>query len=200
MTRLLSFFAAAVFAPAVVLAATIGQPAPDFRTTDIEGKAQEIAALKGRIVVLEWNNPECPFVKKHYDSKNMQKLQEKAAKDGVVWLTINSSAIGKQGSMEIEQAKKYVADQSAKPAGYILDHKGTIGKAYGASATPHMFVIAADGTLAYQGAIDDNNSANAADAHSAKNYVTAAVDALKAGSAPAVSATTAYGCGVKYAD
>jgi hypothetical protein len=201
MTRFISFVAALLFAPALAFAdAELGKTAPDFAATDIEGHAQGVARYQGKIVVLEWNNPGCPFVHKHYDSKNMQALQADAAKKGVVWLTINSSATGKQGAMEIGEAQKYVKEQGAVPTSYILDSKGVIGHLYGASATPHMFVIDAAGNVAYMGAIDDNNSANAADALTAHNYVKAAYDALLAGKTPETTSTSAYGCSVKYAD
>jgi peroxiredoxin len=184
-------------APAMA-APEIGKAAPEFTATDSNGKSHKLSDFKGKTVVLEWTNPECPYVVKHYDSKNMQKLQEEATAKDVVWLSINSSAEGKQGHVTGEAANKYIADKGAKQTAYLLDGKGEIGKAYDAKTTPHMFVIDKDGVLVYDGAIDDNDSANPADAAGAKNYVTAALDALAAGKAVETSKTKAYGCGVKY--
>ena len=184
--------------PVLAAAPEIGKPAPDFTATDSNGKEVKLSDFKGKIVVLEWNNPECPYVKKHYESSNMQKLQASETAKGATWLSINSSADGKQGHLTGETANKYVADTSAKPSAYLLDANGEIGKAYDAKTTPHMFVIDKDGNLAYEGAIDDNDSANKEDAAGAKNYVVAAVDALAAGKPVETSKTKPYGCGVKY--
>lgn len=175
-----------------------GKPAPDFKTTDIAGKEQSLSKYKGKTVVLEWNNPECPFVRKQYDTKNMQKLQHEATAQGVVWLTVNSGAEGKQGSMTPAQAKEKLADDGAHPTAYILDSKGTIGKLYGAKTTPHMFVVDKAGNLAYQGAIDDDSTADHEAVKTAKNYVRAALASLKAGKPVEVAETKAYGCSVKY--
>lgn len=194
---------ALVFGVALVAggaAAQTAKPAPDFTATDIAGHAQSLAAYKGKIVVVEWNNPECPFVKKHYSSGNMQALQHAARAQGVVWLAVNSGAPGKQGNMTAEQAASVLNDRHAEVDGYILDPTGKLGHLYGATATPHMFVIDKDGTLAYSGAIDDKPSADPADVKTAKNYVKAALDALEAGTQPEVHHSAAYGCGVKYAD
>jgi len=184
-------------APALA-APEIGKAAPEFTATDSNGKEHKLSDFKGKIVVLEWNNPGCPYVKKHYDAKNMQKLQETETAKGVVWLTINSGAEGKQGHLTGETANAYVAEKGAKPTAYLLDPKGEIGKTYDAKTTPHMFVIDKEGNLAYEGAIDDNDSANPEDAATAKNYVTAAIDALEAGKPVENSKTKPYGCGVKY--
>lgn len=179
-------------------AADTGQPAPDFSAKDIAGAEQSLSLHKGKIVVLEWNNPECPFVVKHYGSNNMQQLQQYAKDKGVVWLTINSGAPGKQGNMNDEQAKAYLAKSKAAPSAYILDPEGKIGKLYGAKTTPHMFVIDAAGNLAYAGAIDDKPSTDVADIASSKNYVKAAIDELQAGKPVSTAQTQAYGCSVKY--
>ena len=180
-------------------APVVGQAAPDFTATDIEGKPVKLADLKGKIVVLEWNNPECPFVLKHYETKNMQKLQaEVTAKPDVVWVTINSSAEGQQGSLDDAKAKEYVAKSEAKPSHYVLDPKGDIGHLYQAKTTPHMFVIGKDGILAYAGAIDDNPTPRHETVETAKNYVRAAVEALEAGKKVEVATSQPYGCGVKY--
>ena len=180
-------------------AAETGKPAPAFEVKDIAGKTQSIAKYKGKIVVLEWNNPDCPFVHKQYDSGNMQALQKYATEKGVVWLSVDSGGVGKQGNMTPEQAKEHVAEVKASPSAYILDPEGTLGKLYGAKTTPHMFVIDKNGVLAYQGAIDDKPSADLEDIATAKNYVRAAIDALAAGKSPEVGETRSYGCSVKYA-
>lgn len=180
-------------------APVVGQAAPDFTTTDIDGKAVKLSELKGKIVVLEWNNPECPFVIKHYDTKNMQKLQAEAtAKPDVVWLTINSSAEGQQGSVDATKAKEYLTKSEAKPSHYILDAKGEIGQLYQAKTTPHMFVVDKEGVLAYAGAIDDNPTPRHEGVEGAKNYVRAAIESLEAGKTVDVATSNPYGCGVKY--
>lgn len=182
------------------VALEVGKVAPDFVVTDIAGKSQSIAAYKGKIVVLEWTNPGCPFVRKHYGSENMQKLQEYATGKGVVWLSVNSSAVNKEGNLDAEGAQHFIEEHHAHPTAYILDPEGTLGHLYGAKATPHMYVIAADGTLAYEGAIDDIPSPDQADIALANNYVKQAVDALLLGHTPATQQTRAYGCSVKYKD
>lgn len=184
-------------APALA-APEIGKAAPDFTATDSNGKEHKLSDYKGKIVVLEWNNPECPYVKKHYDAKNMQKLQEEKTTKGIVWLTVNSGAEGKQGHLTGAAANAYIAEKGAKQTAYLIDAKGEVGKAYEAKTTPHMFVIDKEGNLVYDGAIDDNDSANPADAATAKNYVSAAIDALEAGKTVETSKTKPYGCGVKY--
>lgn len=198
-TFFLSALAVLALSAAPALAAPeIGKAAPDFTATDSNGKEHKLADYKGKLVILEWTNPECPYVKKHYDAKNMQKLQEEAAAKGIVWLTVNSGAEGKQGHLTGEAANAYIAEKGAKASAYLLDGKGEIGKAYEAKTTPHMFVIDKEGNLAYDGAIDDNDSANPADAATAKNYVTAAIGAIEAGAPVETSKTKPYGCGVKY--
>lgn len=184
-------------APAMA-APEIGKPAPEFTAKDSNGKDVKLADFKGKTVVLEWTNPECPYVVKHYDSKNMQKLQQDITAKDVVWLSINSGAEGKQGHLTGAAANDYIKEKGAKQTAYLLDPKGDIGKAYDAKTTPHMFVIDKNGTLVYDGAIDDNDSANKEDAATAKNYVTAAIDALTAGKPVETSKTKPYGCGVKY--
>ncbi len=178
----------------------IGKPAPDFDVKDISGKQQKLSAYKGQIVVLEWHNPECPFVKKHYDTQNMQKLQKELATKDVAWLTINSGAAGKQGSVTAEEAKAYLKNESATPTAYILDPAGTIGHSYESKSTPTIFVISKDGTLAYAGAIDDKSGFDKEEVKTAKNYVRAAVGSLQAGKPVEVAETKGYGCSVKYDD
>lgn len=188
-----------VLIPAFVSAQEVGKQAPDFTASDFEGKEHKLSDFKGKYVVLEWLNPSCPFVKKHYKSGNMQELQKKYTDKGVVWLTVNSSAEGKQGHLDAAAAKAEKAEKEAHMTTILLDHDGKVGKAYGAKVTPHMFVIDPKGMLIYAGAIDDNNSADAEDAKTAKNYVSAALEESMSGKAVTVATSDAYGCGVKYA-
>lgn len=187
-------------APAAVVKPEIGKPAPEFTGTDTDGNEIKLSNYKDKIVVLEWTNPECPFVKKHYDSGNMQKLQKELTATDVVWLSINSSAEGKQGYQTGEEANKYMQEKDSSATARILDPTGAIGNLYGAKTTPHMFVIDATGKLAYEGAIDDNDSTNPADAEKAKNYVREAVKSLVLGGVVETPQTKPYGCAVKYAD
>lgn len=194
----LAVMAFAVSAPAQA-APEVGKPAPEFSGTDSNGVTHKLSDFKGKNVVLEWTNPECPFVVKHYDdSKNMQTLQEKYTGQDVVWLTINSSAEGKQGHVSPAEANKYVGDRSAKATAYILDADGTIGKLYDAKTTPHMFVIDKEGTLVYAGAIDSDSGFKAEAIPGSTNYVAAALDSLTAKEPIKVASTKPYGCGVKY--
>ncbi len=192
LTALMLMAAPAFAAPEV------GQPAPDFTGTDTNGVAHTLSGFKGKTVVLEWSNHECPYVVKHYGSGNMQALQKAATDDGVIWLTVVSSAEGKQGYTTPEEANALIEEVGANATARILDPSGEIGKLYDAKTTPHMFVIDADGTLVYAGAIDSNNSYDPATIEGATNYVQAALDSLKAGTPIEVASTTAYGCGVKY--
>jgi hypothetical protein len=196
ITTLICLFTAS----AALANAEVGKLAPDFTATDIEGTSQSLAAYRGKIVVLEWTNPGCPFVRKHYGPSNMQKLQGYALDKGVVWLRINSSAAGKQGNMTPEEAKQNTLDDKAKHTAYIQDPEGTIGKLYGAKTTPHMFVVNKEGILAYAGAIDDKPSFNPKDIEIAKNYVKEAMDSLLADKPVATASTPPYGCSVKYKD
>jgi peroxiredoxin len=191
---------AAAYTKPAVAAIEVGKPAPEFSVKDIKGQDVSLSGLKGKIVVMEWTNHQCPYVVKHYATKNMQGLQQDAAKDGVVWLSVVSSAPGKQGNVTAEEAQKIITEQGASPAHKILDPEGTLGRLYGAQTTPHMFVINAEGVLAYAGAIDDNDSFSQDTVKDAKNYVRAAWTALKAGNPVEVSSTKAYGCSVKYSN
>ena len=191
--------AALLIAPAVAGAVTVGQPAPAFTGTDANGRPVRLADFRGRTVVLEWNNPGCPFVKKHYGSGNMQRTQAAARAQGVVWLTVNSGAPGKQGHMTGAEARGFVAEQKATPTAYLLDPSGAIGRAYAAKTTPGMAVIDGRGVLRYEGAIDDQPTADPADVKGARNHVLAALGELKAGKAVSVPQTKSYGCSVKYA-
>ena len=192
--------ALAVIAAPAAAAPIVGKPAPDFKLADVNGKPVTLSDFRGKTVVLEWNNPGCPFVKKHYDSGNMQKAQAAAAKEGAVWLTINSGAPGKQGHMSGAEAKAMVAQAGARPAAYLLDPRGVVGKVYDAKTTPHMYVVNKAGTLVYAGGIDDKPTANPADIAGARNHVLAALSELKAGKAVSVATSRPYGCSVKYAE
>lgn len=199
MKQMLTAIAAfATFTACTSSAQVVGQPAPNFKLVDANGKAVSLSDYRGKTVVLEWNNPECPFVKKHYGSGNMQKTQAAAAKDGVVWLTINSSAPGKQGHMSGAAAKAVVAQSGARPAAYLLDPSGVAGKAYGAKTTPHMYIVNNAGSLVYAGGIDDRPTPNPADITGARNHVLAALSEIKAGKAVSVPTSRPYGCAVKY--
>ena len=192
---------AVVAAPAPVsAAAVVGKPAPNFTLPDVNGKRVSLSAFRGKTVVIEWNNPECPFVRKHYGSGNMQKSQAAAAKDGVVWLTINSSAPGNQGHMNATQAKAYLAQAKARPTAYLLDPNGLVGKTYDAKTTPHMFVVNKAGTVVYAGGIDDKPTPNPADVKRARNHVLAALAEVKNGKLVSVATSRPYGCNVKYKD
>ena len=179
-------------------AATVGQPAPALALTDTNGKAVNLADYKGKTVVLEWHNPECPFVKKHYDSANMQGLQSKYTKDGVVWLAVSSTEPGHQDYKKPDVVNGILKTSKASPTAYLMDDSGATGKSYGAKTTPHMYIISAQGTLVYAGGIDDKRSSNVADIKTAKNFVAAALDEIKAGKPVSVATSTPYGCSVKY--
>jgi peroxiredoxin len=186
-------------ASAALAEAVPGKPAPAFSLTDVDGKKVSLADLRGKTVVLEWTNPSCPFVQKHYGSGNMQGLQKRAAADGVTWVTINSTH-STHGEYQAPTAKKaWIKQQNAAPGVVALDAEGAIGRAYGAKTTPHMFVINPAGQVVYAGAIDDKRSANPADIKGARNHVTEALADLRAGRAVAVASTAPYGCSVKYA-
>jgi peroxiredoxin len=190
--------AAALVAPAAALAINIGIPAPLFQARDADGKAVNLAALHDKTVVLEWTNNGCPFVGHMYSSGVMQRLQRQAAADGVVWLTVISSAPGKQGYLTASQVGPWKARVGAAPADVLLDPDGTLGHQYDARATPDMYVIDRGGRLVYAGAIDDNPSTNPADAKTAHNYVAAALGALKTGAPVSPAITKPYGCSMKY--
>ena len=178
----------------------IGETAPAFTVKDIDGKTIKSQDLKGKIVVLEWNNPTCPFVHKQYDSNAMQTLQADATKNGTIWITINSSSVGKVGALDAKEAHSYIEKSNMASTHYVLDTDGTLGHLYGAKTTPHMFVIDKAGKIAYMGAIDDDNGVNPANTSTAHNYVRAALTALDAGKPITVSSTQSYGCGIKYAE
>lgn len=176
----------------------VGKPAPTFEAIDSNGKTVKLADFKGKTVVLEWTNHDCPYVRKHYGAGNMQSLQAEAAGKGVVWLSIISSSRGAQGYVNGLEANKLTDERKAKPSAVLLDTSGKVGRAYGATATPHMFVIDPAGNLAYGGAIDDKPSSNSVDIAKARNYVREAIAAVAGGKPMSPSTTRAYGCSVKY--
>jgi len=176
----------------------VGKPAPDFTLKDLAGKEHTLSALKGKTVVLEWVNYECPFVKKHYASKNMQKLQKAATNDGVVWLAICSSAPGKQGNETPETAETKTVALGSAASAYLVDASGTVGKLYNAKTTPEMFVINKEGTLVYMGAIDDKPNPSPASIDGALNYVGKALAEIADGKPVTTPSTKPYGCSVKY--
>ena len=197
---LVAFTALSVIAAPASAAAVVGKAAPAFVAADVNGKPVRLSDFKGKTVVLEWNNPECPFVKKHYGSGNMQKTQATATKDGVVWLSINSGAPGKQGHMSGDEAKAVLAKSGARPTAYLLDPRGVVGKAYDAKTTPHMYIVNKAGILVYEGGIDDKPTPRPADISGARNHVLAALSEIKAGKAVSVPTSRPYGCNVKYSD
>jgi peroxiredoxin len=176
----------------------VGTNAPDFSLTDSKGKTQTVSQYKGKYVVLEWFNPECPFVKKHYGSGNMQKLQAEFTGKGVVWLTVDSNAPGKEGHLTAEQANAKITEWKAQQSAFVLDPDGKAGQSYGAKNTPHMFVINPDGKIVYEGAIDSKATPNPADISSSTNYVKVALDESLAGKTVSNPNTKPYGCSVKY--
>jgi len=171
----------------------VEHPAPDFTLTDPDGASHALADYRGKWVVLEWTNHGCPFVKKHYDSKNMQTLQARYTQMGVAWLSICSSAPGKEGNETPAEWKATLASKGAVPTAMLIDADGKVGHAYGAKATPTMVVISPDGGIFYRGAIDDKRSANVADVAKARNYVAEALDAGMAGKRAPIAETAAYG-------
>jgi peroxiredoxin len=199
MKHILTAAAAALTAISLATAAPIvGKPAPQFTVTDSNGKSHALADFKGKTVVLEWTNDGCPYVKKHYGSGNMQKLQKEVTAAGGVWLSIISSAPGKQGYVKGPDANQLTTSRSAQPTAVLLDPVGAIGRAYEAQTTPHMFVIDPAGTLRYMGAIDDQPSTDASTVTAARNYVREAFTAVSSGGKVAETATDPYGCSVKY--
>jgi peroxiredoxin len=180
-------------------AATVGAAAPAFSLTSSAGSVVALADQRGKIVVLEWTNHDCPYVRKHYDTGNMQGLQHEATGQGVVWLTIISSAPGRQGHVSPAEANELTVKRKASPSAVLFDPTGTVGKAYGALTTPHMYVITRDGVLAYAGAIDDKPTTRRADVETAQSYVRPALAAVAAGQPVKVPLTRAYGCTIKYA-
>lgn len=175
-----------------------GSPAPEFSLPDTTGKVHALSGYAGQVVVLEWTNPDCPFVKKHYDSRNMQDLQSQFAARGVAWLSVCSSAPGKQGHYTAADWNAILEKNDSRASALLLDPEGRTGLAYGAMTTPHLFVIDAEGRVAYNGAIDDKPSTKAADIPEARPYLAEALEAVLAGESVPVARTPPYGCSVKY--
>lgn len=195
-----SWFGAVAMAAALIVsesraAVDSGRPAPDFTVTDIAGKTHRLSDFRGKVVVLEWLNPGCPFVVRHYRSGNMQSTQKAAAADGAVWLQVNSGSIG---DLDAAKSVEWQTKQGVTATAYIRDETGKLGRLFGARTTPHLFVIGKDGTLAYQGAIDDQPNASVTNTMSAHNYVKAALTALREGKPVEKASSQPYGCGVKY--
>jgi peroxiredoxin len=200
--RFLASTSAAIVAggasPAWAATAKVGEPAPAFTGTSTNGSPVSLADHKGKVVVLEWTNHDCPYVRKHYETGNMQALQREATGQGVVWLTLISSAKGEQGWVTPVKADELTTTRKAAPTAVLLDEKGVVGRMYGATNTPHMYVVDKTGRLVYAGAIDDRPTSRRADVQGASNYVRAALEAVAAGQPVKTPVTRAYGCTVKY--
>lgn len=195
-----SLFGAALLALSTGASAAlqVGQPAPSFTGVDTAGNSHALSDFRGKVVVLEWTNHDCPYVRKHYDAGNMQAQQREATADGVVWLSVISSSPGKQGHVSPAQADELTTSRGAAPTAVLIDESGDIGRAYKARTTPHMYVIDTEGKLAYMGGIDNIASASASDIQKATQYVPAALAQVMAGKAANPSVTRPYGCSVKY--
>jgi peroxiredoxin len=189
---------AIVAAVSTAWAARVGEHAPDFTATDSNGKTHKLSEYAGKFVVLEWTNRGCPYTLKHYDSGNMQRLQKEWTARGVVWLTVISSAPGKQGYMTATEENAYVKQINGSPTAVLLDPTGALGHLYDAKTTPHMFIINPQGTLIYNGAIDDHASTDAADIPNSKNYVSLALGEALGGKPVSEPTSRPYGCSVKY--
>jgi hypothetical protein len=190
--------AAAAVVPSAQAAAVVGQPAPELSAPDTTGATRSLSDYRGKFVVLEWVNFECPFVGKHYGSGHMQKLHKDYTGKGVVWLSVNSSRTGSQGYYASDKVNALLKQKGAAPTAYLLDTAGSIGRAYGAKTTPHMFIVDPRGTLIYAGGIDDTPSTDQADIATAKNFVSKALDEAMAGKPVTTASSQAYGCSVKY--
>ncbi len=195
---LLSLFVAACMGNVAMGAVVVGKPAPDFLGKGSDGKDYKLADYKGKFVVLEWFNRDCPFIHKHYDSGNMQKLQDAYGKKGVVWFEVASSAEGREGYMTASEMQETRAKNGSKATMTLMDANGKIGLLYGAKTTPHMFIVDPKGVLIYQGAIDDHNSADSSDIAVSKNYVSSALDEAMTNKPVSTPLTRPYGCSVKY--
>ena len=186
------------WAAPLVQAARVGQPAPDFAVTDSNSKVQKLSDYAGKFVVLEWSNRGCPFTQKHYSSGNMQRLQREWTERGVVWFTVISSAPGKQGYVSAAEENAWLKKMNAAPTAVLLDPQGTLGHLYDAKTTPQMFVINPQGTLVYDGAIDDKPTTDLADVDRARNYLSQALTEAMAGKPVSTATSRPYGCSVKY--
>ena len=189
---------AAMLAAGWAWAARVGERAPDFTATDSNGKTHTLSEYAGKYVVLEWTNRDCPFTQKHYKSGNMQQLQREWTSRGIIWLTVASSAPGAQGYVTAAQENEYLKETGAAPSAVLLDPTGQVGHLYDAKTTPHMFVINPQGTLIYDGAIDDRPTTDLGDVKGARNYVSLALEEAMAGKSVGVPTSRPYGCSVKY--
>lgn len=196
---ILATAAAGLLAAALVHASgAVGQPAPEFKVKDAAGKEQSLAAYKGKFVVLEWVNPGCPFVQKHYSTSNMQSTQTAATSKGAVWLTVSSTAPDAGDYKKPAELTAWLKEQGARPTATLMDDDGKVGHAYGARTTPHMYVVDPQGKLVYAGAIDSKATARKEDVKSATNYVTAALDEAMSGKPVTKATSEPYGCSIKY--
>jgi peroxiredoxin len=198
MKKLILILATTLLSSFAFADAKVGTPAPDFAVMDAQGKPQNLKDYKGKYVILEWYNKDCPYVRKHYDSKNMQKLQFDMTAKGIVWLTVISSAQGKQGYLAPGEALTNGAKEGSKASAILLDPSGSMGKTYGAKTTPHMYLIDPQGVLRYNGAIDNNDSSDPKTIASAENYIVAATNSAMKGEKIAKETSKPYGCSVKY--
>jgi thiol-disulfide isomerase/thioredoxin len=193
-----ALLAAFLLAAGSALAGTVGQPAPDFTLADVAGKPVKLSDFRGRYVVLEWVNPECPYVEKHYGSANMQGLQKEFTAKQVVWLSINSTREGHYEYYPPQKMAGWMKQVGGAPSATLLDPSGKVGRAYQARTTPHMYIVDPKGVLVYAGGIDDKRSTSQADVKTAKNYVRAAMGEALAGKAISAASTAPYGCSIKY--
>ncbi|HEU5134201.1 MAG TPA: thioredoxin family protein [Steroidobacteraceae bacterium] len=198
-TTLFAVAAASLLGAALVHASvSVGKPAPEFKVKDTSGKEQTLSAYKGKFVVLEWTNPGCPFVQKHYETSNMQATQKAAEDKGAVWLTVSSSAPDQGDYRKPSELAEWLKQKGASPTATLMDDDGKLGHAYGARTTPHMYVIDPNGTLVYAGAIDSKATARKEDVKGATNYVKAALDEAMAGKPVTKATSEPYGCSIKY--
>ena len=203
MSKAPLILAAAALCLAAGLAAfgvSVGAPAPDFTATDSNGQSHRLSDYRGKFVVLEWHNNGCPYVRKHYGSGNMQRLQKEWTAKGIIWLTVISSAPGKQGYVTPEQENEYLKKMNAAPTAALLDPTGQVGSLYSAKTSPHMFIINPQGTLIYDGAIDDHPTTDVADIAVSRNYVSQALAEAMSGKPVSLATSRPYGCSVKYPD
>jgi peroxiredoxin len=198
LTTWMAFVLVLALAVSIARAARIGESAPNFTATDTNGQTHKLSDYAGKFVVLEWHNRGCPYTQKHYNSGNMERLQREWTGRGVIWLTVISSAPGKQGYVTAEEENAYVKQVSAAPTAVLLDPTGALGHLYDAKTTPHMFIINPQGTLIYNGAIDDRPTSDLSDITGAKNYVSVALEEAMSGKSVSTPTTRPYGCSVKY--
>ena len=193
-------FLAIALVASLAFAARVGESAPDFTATDSNGQVHHLSDYRGKFVVLEWTNRGCPYTRKHYESGNMQQLQQEWTSKGIIWLTVLSSAPGKQGYATAGEENAYLKQANAHPTAALLDPTGALGHLYDAKTSPQMYVINPQGRLIYDGAIDDRPTTDVADIQGAKNYLSLALEEAMAGKTVSTPVTRPYGCSVKYAN